>query len=243
MSITITGSISQVAIESLGRRRVTQFGQLDQMQCVFFGPRNSLNNFPINSAHPEFPLMFCTGAQGTAIPGDLIQIDANYEGKMLTSGQASYVTYPVTIENNVQGSRDFTLFMMVGVYTGVIFVAPAGGGPAPAQYGTLYDIFTQTQTVRYIGSQCSVHYQSYPRPTKLHYSSLGLGRVKWTVLSSYKGQSQLVAHGVAQGSAYFNQLVSQYMVQVPPLYAANLGFDIQQRGLWYDCTEIYGPTF
>jgi len=27
------------------------------------------------------------------------------------------------------------------------------------------------------------------------------------------------------------------------LYARLMGFEIEQRGKWYNCTEIYAPTF
>lgn len=234
MSILLTGPMINAPVESLGRSRVEQFGQMDRMTCVFTGPDNTLYNFPISSPHPEYPLMFVTSANAKTIPGGLSEVTIVFDGKLLTNGASSYVTTGVTEERSVQGSRDFVNYVTT-VYShaqpGLIII---GGN-------TLYTVSTQSVAVRYIGTECLVRYQAYPRPTALQYSAIGLSRVKWTVLSSTYGALSVVGNpGVLDPSSVINALPT---AGVPPLVAKNLGFDVIQRGQWYDCVETYGPTF
>jgi hypothetical protein len=234
MGITLTGPMQFSPIEQVGSRRVTQFGQLDQLVSVFIGPDNSINNFPINSPHTSFPLMFVVNADAKSIPGGLSEVTVTTRGKMLTNGATSYIGPAVTEEHSVQGSRDFQTYLSIAYINGqVVSSAPIGTQP-------IYNIVAQTTAVRYIGRECRVRYQAYPRPTSLHYSSLGLSRVSWTVLSSTPGSSSVVVTGTFTPQSAIAGLPPVF---TPALYAANLGFDIVQNGLFFDCVEIYGPTF
>jgi len=234
MSIIITGPMQFGPIESVGRRIVLQFGQMDRMSCIFTGPDSTRNDFAINSPHPDYPLMFVTQSDFKTIPGGLVEASAVFDGKITTSGASSYVTDGVTEESAVQGSRDFQKYLAIAYINGLaVSSAPPGTTP-------IYNVVAQSFTVRYIGTQCRVRYQAYPRPTATHYSSLGLSRVSFSVLSTTPGSSSVVVSGTFTPA---QSIAGLPPAGVQPLFAANLGFDIVQRGKWYDCIETYGPTF
>jgi hypothetical protein len=237
MSITITGPMTVVAAETLGRQRAYQWADLDRLQVVYIGPAHSLENFQVNSPHPDYPLMFVISSQERSIEGGLTELNVTYEGKFLTGGQKSYISKPVISESPVQGSRDFIQPWYTPI--GLPGYAITGQGPSGVTIEQLYNFGTKQLTVRYVGSQCSIRYQAYPRPTTLHYSSLGLGLVSWRVLSQTDGPTTTAGQGY---STQVNQFLAT-IGQIPPLYAANLGVELEQRGLWYNVTEIYGPTF
>lgn len=227
-------------VEQVGRRKVARYGDLDQLVCVYIGPSDQASDFEplVESAHPDYPLMFVTDTQVIAREALTAEVSVTYQGKITYSGQSSYITPPITSESPVQGSRDFQQSFMT-VRTPATTGTGAGAGTIiPANY----DYGTQVMTVRYIGTQCSIRYQTYPRPTSLHYSSLGLGRVKWSVLSRTIGARTVAASGVLYdiAQAAINQM---QIPPIPPLFAANLGISIEQQGKWYTCSEVYGPTF
>jgi len=139
------------------------------------------------------------------------------------------------------GSREFTRIysqqVMAAQYTTNQFGQPVTGYSTPA----LYNYGTQSVTVRYTGVQCSVKYQTYPSVNEHspHFSSLGLGRVMWQVLSTYYGAVSIIGSNVEQVPS----VIPGVPIGVPPLFAAYMGMNVQQRGKWWDVTEIYGPTF
>jgi hypothetical protein len=237
-------------VEQVGRRLQWKYAELDNLLCTYIGPSASALQFkpPINSAHPSYPLMFVTDSSITNKEAGVAEVAVTYAGIIQTKGASSYVTPPITTESPTQGSRDFVnLFITPTGFAGLVF----GPGGLGAQYEQIYSVTTRNATVRYLGRQCSVRYQSYPRPSGLKYSSLGISRVKWTVLSVTYGASSTVTAAVTGANAQqvislnYGQLTGQLPQQtgVPPLYAANLGVEIEQRGQWYNCVETYGPTF
>lgn len=237
MSITITGPMTVVAAETLGRQRAYQWADLDRLQVIYIGPAGTLENYPVNSPHPDYPLMFVLNAQERSFEGGLTEVNVTYEGKFLTGGQKSYITSPVITESAVQGSRDFVQPWYTPI--GLPGYQITGQGPSGVQLVQAYNFGTNQLTVRYVGSQASIRYQSYPRPTQLHYPSLGLSLVSWVILSRTKGPTTTAGQG---NMTQVNQFLGT-IAQVPPLYAANLGVELEQRGQWYNVTEIYGPTF
>jgi hypothetical protein len=241
MSISITGEMQVAPLETVGRQRGSQWGELDRMQVFYTGPLYSLENFPLNAPHIDYPLMFVTGAQEQAIEGALTRIVVTYEGKFTTSGQSSYVSDPVITENTVQGSRDYTLFVAI-LYTPAQYanVVNAGGPDITLKVAeAVYRVGNQTCTVRFLGNQVSIRYQASPRPTTLNYRTLGLSRVNWQVLSTWRG-----AMNDMQYSTNPNAPADASTAPSPPaIYAANLGFEREERGKWYNCVEVYGPTF
>jgi len=237
-------------VEQVGRRLQWRYAELDNMICVYIGPQASALAFKpkINSRHPQYPLMFVTDSSITNKEALVAEVSVTYAGIIQTSGASSYITPPVTTESPVQGSRDFVAPFVQQtsdpVYQQIGGASAAGGGPGSAVLiqPAFFSCGTQNVTVRYVGTQCSIRYQAYPRPTSLHYSSLGLGRVTWNVLSQYYGPKTVIGQQLT--AAYANQLVANYYpITIPPLFAANLGFEREQRGLWYNCVETYGPTF
>ena len=238
-------------VEQVGRRLQWKYAELDNLLCTYIGPSASALQFkpPINSAHPSYPLMFVTDSSITNNEAGVAEVSVTYAGIIRTSGASSYLTPPITTESPVQGSRDFVnLFITPTGFAGLVY----GPGGVGAQFEQVYSVTTRNVTVRYVGRQCSVRYQAYPRPTGLKYSHIGLSRVQWTVLSITYGASSTVVSAITSSNAQqifdVNYLQSTGQlpspnVGVPPLYAANLGMEIEQRGQWYNCTEIYGPTF
>lgn len=227
-------------VEQVGRRKVARYGDLDQLICVYVGPTDQASSFEplVNSAHPNYPLMFVTDTQVTAKEALVSEISVTYAGKILYSGQLSYVSQPITSESPVQGSRDFQrTFVSQRSYP----QAGTGTGAGTVIFAT-YDYGTETIAVRYIGTQCTVKYQAYPRPTSLHYSSLGNSRVKWSILSQTVGTRTVVASGVIAEIAQLG-INGMAIPPIPSIFAANLGFSLEQQGKWYNCTEVYGPTF
>src|SRR5215475_324276 len=109
MSITITGPMSYVCAETLGRQRSYQWADLDRLQVPWIGPAYSLENFKVNSPHPDYPLMFVVDVQEQTLQGGLTQLQVTYEGKFTTKGQSSYISDPVISLSTVEGSRDFVL--------------------------------------------------------------------------------------------------------------------------------------
>jgi hypothetical protein len=235
-------SVSYFA-EQVGRRLQWRYAELDNLLCTYVGPSSQAIQFkpPINSPHPQYPLMFVTDSNITNREAGVAEVAVTYAGIIQTSGASSYITPPVTTESSVQGSRDFTQYV-INQITQAIYGTGTGTGSYSAP---TYNYGTQSLSVRYIGNQCSIRYQAYPRPTRLHYSSLGLGRVNWAVISTVKGPVSVIGSGVSydMASQAIGQLTAGGVTGVPPLYARNLGFAIEQRGLWYNCTEVYGPTF
>ena len=237
-------------VEQVGRRLQWKYAELDNLLCTYIGPSASALQFkpPINSAHPSYPLMFVTDSSITNKEAGVAEVTVTYAGIIQTSGASSYITPPITTESPVQGSRDFVDLFITPTGVPTMVFNPGGFGTTVEQ---LYNVTTRNVTVRYVGRQCSVRYQSYPRPNGLKYSHLGISRVQWTILSITYGASSTAAAGVTGPSAQqvanlnYGQLTGQLpkQVGVPPLYAANLGMEIEQRGQWYNCVETYGPTF
>jgi hypothetical protein len=237
----IFNSISRF-VEQVGRRYVWKYAELDNLTSIWTGPTSGALGFKprVGDRHPDYPLMFCTDSQITNREALVSEVTATYEGIIQTRGQSFYITPAVTTESAVQGSRDFQIFVTV-MTSPTKYALDASGHPiAGYSLPALYNYGTQTQTVRYVGTQCSVRYQAYPRPTGLHYSSLGMGRVKWHILSTTLGPISIAGTGVTHDQIPPPQ--AGYL-GVPPLIAANLGVELEQRGQWYNCTEIYGPTF
>ena len=247
MSVTITGPMIRVCAETLGRQRAYQWADLDRLQVAYIGPAYSLENFPVKTPHSEYPLMFVVNAQEQSFEGGLTRLQVTYEGKLLTKGQSTYISEPVTTESSVQGSRDFVEYVIVQQSAAQYTTLPNPGGvPVTVQNApALYNYGTQSIAVRYIGNQCSIRYQSYPRPTQLNYASLGLSRVNWGVISTTRGAISVIGANLSYDmcSQAIGKLEAGGASGVPPLYARNIGFEIEQRGLWYNCTEIYAPTF
>jgi hypothetical protein len=226
--------------EKVGRRQVWKYAELDNMLCVYTGPNSLALDFKplINSPHPSYPLMFCTDSQITTLDAGVAEVQVTYAGIIQTSGTSSYVTPPITSESAVQGSRDFQR-TFVSLKTPAIAGTGTGAGTIiPANY----DYGTETLAVRYIGVQCSVRYLAYPRPTSLKYSSLGKSRVTWSILSQTIGPRTVVASGVLYEVAQA-AISSMAIPPVPSLFAAYLGSQLEQRGKWFECSEIYGPSF
>lgn len=240
-------------VEQVGRRQVYRYAELDQMVCIYNGPSAGALAFKpkINSPHPQYPLMFVTDSNITAQAALIAEVSVTYAGIIQTSGAKSYITPPVTTESTVQGSRDFIQYVITQQYPAGITTYTVPQGPANAPYTEQqiypagYQYGTQSIAVRYIGNQCSIRYQSYPRPTKLNYSSLGLGRVGWTVISTTKGPVSVIGANISYDMcvAAIAKLTAGGATGVPPLYARNMGFDVEQRGAWYNVTEVYAPTF
>ena len=245
MSVTITGPINRVCTETLGRQRAYQWADLDRLEVLYIGPAYSLENFPVKSPHPEYPLMFVLSAQEQSFEGGLTRLQVTYEGKLFTKGQSTYISEPVTTESSVQGSRDFIQYVITQQYPASYLTSNTPSGPVVSGNAAGYSYGTQSIAVRYIGNQCSVRYQSYPHPSGPNYSSLGLSRVNWTVISTTKGAVSVVGQGMSYDmcSAAIATLQSGSTSGVPPLYARLMGFEIEQRGKWYNCAEIYAPTF
>jgi hypothetical protein len=238
-------------VEQVGRRLQWKYGELDVLVGTWNGPSAGALQFKpkVGSPHPDYPLMFCTDSQIIHQNALIAEVEVTYQGIIQTSGASSYITPPITTESPIQGSRDFVdVFIQPTGFVGLA-TGPGGAVTQSAQY---WNVSTRSVTVRYIGKQCSVRYQSYPRPTGLKYSQLGLSRVQWTVLSRTYGPTSQVATQVTNNNAQL--IVNEQFLQatgalptpnvgVPPLYAANLGVQIEQRGQWYNCVETYGPTF
>jgi|SRR5215470_7951513 len=239
-------------VEQVGRRQVWKYAELDNMTCIWTGPADGALQFKpkINSHHPKYPLMFVTDSEIVTKEGAVAEVNVSYAGIIQTSGAKSYRTPPIVTVSAVQGSRDFH----------DIFITPHGpvqwvfSATTSATAVQFYDVTTRPITVRYIGSQASIRYQAYPRPSQLAYITLGLSLVGWDILSSTYGASSTVVAQVTGDDASkvtdINYEIKQGQLPsknptlgVQPLYASNLGFTFEQRGLWYDCTEIYGPTF
>jgi len=239
-------------VEQVGRRQVWKYSELDNMVCIWTGPASGALQFKpkINSSHPQYPLMFVTDSEIATKEGAVAEVSVTYAGIIQTNGAKSYRTPPIISVSAVQGSRDFH----------DIFISPHGpvqwvyAGVAGVNAVQFYDVTPRPVTVRYIGSQCSIRYQAYPRPSRLVYSGLGLSLVGWEIMSSTYGPSSTVVAQVTGDDASkvtdINYEIKQGQLPsknptlgVQPLYAANLGFSYEQRGQWYDCTEIYGPTF
>jgi hypothetical protein len=232
-------------VESVGRRIIYRFSELDQMRCIYTGPNALADAFlpPVNAPHAVYPLMFVTASEVTKREATIAEVTVTYEGKI--NGNSPYVTAPITTESSVQGSRDFSRSIILPTSPPVYGTQPNPLNPAAPlivlTQPALYSVGTQTITVRYIGTQVSIRYHACPRPTGLHYSSLGLSRVHWTVLSQTYGAVSVAASGLTGPQA---QSQNFNVTGAAPLFASNLGFERTQRaGKWYDCTEIYGPTF
>jgi len=249
MSFAIRFNSVTSFVEQVGRRLQWKYAELDNMVCIYNGPSYGAIQFkpPINAPHPQYPLMFVTDSSIDYKDAGIAEVRVTYAGIIQTNGTGSYVTPPVTSESPVQGSRDFVYYLMVQTFAAQYQKDALGNPITGYSLPALYNYGTQTVTVRYIGTQCSIRYQAYPRPTGLKYSSLGIGRVNWTILSQFRGPMQIAGSNVEQGvaQAAVNQMIisSGGTNHIPPLYAANLGVSREQRGLWYNCVEVYGPTF
>jgi len=243
-------------VEQVGRRQFWRYAELDQMTTVFNGPSSLVMQYKpqVDSPHPEFPLMFCIDSEVTKQAALIAEISATYAGIMdsstvtkltLVGGGSSYVTKPVLSINPVQGSRDFQRVFQTSYAT-----ASKGKDSSDNTITiltTLYNCGTQTTTVHYLGTQVTIKYQAYPITgiipvPMIVYNNLGMPRVTWQVLSEALGMISLVLQGADAGSAA-EWMAQQASYQIPPLFAAYLGGTQQQRGLWYDITEVYGPTF
>lgn len=229
-------------VEQVGRRRIDKYGDLDQLLCVYIGPSDQVGSFVpnIDSAHPEYPLMFVTDSQVTWHEALVSEVSVTFTGKVLTSGQTQYISPPITSENVVQGSRDFVSAWSHSIGTQLLYAPTEGQVYTLLQPVELFNCGTQTLTVRYFGTQCSVKYQAYPRPTDFKYASLGLSRVKWSVISRTLGPITTVNSGVTA------DVVAQFKTTIakpPDLFGSALGISIEQQGKWFTCTEVYGPTF
>lgn len=229
-------------IEQVGRRKVAKYGDLDQLLCVYVGPTDQASKFEpqVNSAHPDYPLMFVTDTQVTAKEALVTEISVTYAGKIMTGGQSQYITPPITSETPVQGSRDFVSGWSHFTGTQLLYAPTPGQVYTLLQPVDLYNCGTQTLTVRYFGTQCTVKYQAYPRPKDFQYAELGLSRVTWSVISRHLGPITTVNSGVTL------QVVNDFLKTIdkpPALFGSALGFQIEQQGKWYNCIEVYGPTF
>src|ERR1700746_1556279 len=175
-------------VEQVGRRLQWKYAELDNLLCTYIGPSASALQFkpPINSAHPSYPLMFVTDSSITNKEAGVAEVTVTYAGIIQTSGASSYITPPITTESPVQGSRDFVDLFITPTGVPTMVFNPGGFGTTVEQ---LYNVTTRNVTVRYVGRQCSVRYQSYPRPNGLKYSHLGISRVQWTILSITYGAS------------------------------------------------------
>lgn len=234
-------SISQF-VEQVGRRMIWKYGELDNLISTWVGPAVGALAFKpkVNTPHPDFPLMFCTDSQITNNEALTAEVQATYQGIIQWNGKKPYITDPITSTSPVQGSRDFTILW---VASHVTYIQGSNPNQPGTQSGYLYlnDVGTRSETIRYVGNQCSVKYQAYPRPGGLNYPGLGLSLVTWYPLTTFYGPVSMIAFGV--DATYVGNLSREYPGTAPPIIAANLGFEIDQKGKWYDCTEIYGPTF
>jgi len=230
-------------VEQVGRRQQWRYADLDVMVCTWNGPAAGASNFKpkVGSPHPQYPLMFVTDSEIVSAAALVAEVQATYQGIIQTSGVKQYYTDPVVSMSPTGGSREFTRIysqqVMAAQYTTNQFGQPVTGYSTPA----LYNYGTQSVTVRYTGVQCSVKYQTYPSVNEHspHFSSLGLGRVMWQVLSTYYGAVSIIGSNVEQVPS----VIPGVPIGVPPLFAAYMGMNVQQRGKWWDVTEIYGPTF
>jgi hypothetical protein len=247
MSAIIFSSVTAF-VEQVGRRKQFKYGDLDTLVCTWNGPAVAAQTFKpkVNSPHPEFPMMFCTDSQIVAQAALVCDVEATYLGIIQSGGTGKYVTPGVVSTSPVQGSRDFEIpYGAIVGNTGTTTVVGTPTGSQTGQQvfyqGPLYAVGTQRINVRYIGSQCSVHYQVYPRPDPNHpnYPDLGKSLVKWQILSQYKGEISVTATGVIPAFAP----PPPVLAQVPPIFAAYLGMQMTQKGQWYDVVENYGPAF
>src|SRR5215475_6943904 len=143
MSITITGPMSYVCAETLGRQRSYQWADLDRLQVAYIGPAGSLEKFPINSPHPDYPLMFVLNTQEETFEGGLTRLQVTYEGKFTTKGQSTYITPAVISESPAEGSRDFTQAYMTPIGVPGLVLVPQPGTPVlAAVIAQLYNIGT-----------------------------------------------------------------------------------------------------
>jgi hypothetical protein len=248
-------------IEAVGRRQVWRYAELDQMSTIFTGPSSLAMRYKpkVNQRHPEFPLMFCTDSRITRDVALVAEINATYAGIMdqsvltkrtFDNGQTCYTTSPVWTISPVQGSRDFQVLWAQEIPV-TKTTSDFSTGTARALTQTVYFVNAGTRavTVRYIGSQATCKYQLYmissgggsPPPELEWFSADGLSRVSMEVLSTYYGQISIAISGADPQTAA--TWYAQQGFGVPPLFAAFLGSSQQQRGYWYDVTEVYGPTF
>jgi hypothetical protein len=234
----IFSTVSQF-VEQVGRRNAWKYAELDVMMCIFTGPAAGALAFKpkVNDVHPQYPLMFCTDSGVTFQAAGIAEVQATYAGIIRTSGQSPYYTDPVVTVTPTQGSRDFVrAWSMVTSYDQIDVM----GDGSIIETIPKFSGGTQTTTVRYVGTQCQVRYQAYPKPAPYHYSSVGLGYVKWNILSETIGP-QLVSYQNVDFKS-MNEAMNS-VPAIPPLYAAKLGWAAQQRGKWFTVTENYGPTF
>jgi len=236
-------------VEQIGRRRTYKIGELDQMTCIYAGPTALVDQFlpQKNSSHPIYKLMFVESSDITNQQATISEVTVNYSGVINSGGQTTYKTSPLLIESSISGSRDFDVAVQSVYSTGYVAGASGQGPPGTlgVGYATLYNLGVQTRTVRYVGHACVVRYQMTPQPSpnSPNFSSLGLSRVKWTILSTTLGTIKMIGPG-GYLQSYINALLPTLLQQVPPLFAAYMGMSCKQRaGSWYDVEEQYGPTF
>jgi len=232
-------------IEQVGRRLTWRYSELDNMICIWTGPASGALGFKpsVNSPHPEYPLMFVTDAQILHEAAEIAEVSVTYVGVIQTKGQSPYYTEPVVTINPCQGSRDFIeTFVVEDQPAEWAMVDDGSGGYTVVGHDATYAYGSQSICVRYIGAGVAVRYMAYPKPpAHAIHDSLGKASVYWEILSTTYGPRTYAAFGLSNYQANFQ--ASQMGGGIPPLFAAFLGANANQRGRWWEVTETYGPTF
>jgi hypothetical protein len=236
-------------VEQVGRRVTSKYGDLDRLTCTYTGPASTALQFKpaVNSAHPNYPLMFVTDTGIRFIEALVAEVEVTYVGMMQTNGGRIQVTPPVSSQTRVKGSRDYTRSanVMTQVPHYVVGSTGAAGQVTSGGYvGALYNLGTQQVTVYYIGTESSIRYHVYPQPSpfSLNYYNLGMSLANVKQVAQIYGPISISASGL-DSNALSQASSQQGTFYTPTLAVINLGIEIQQEGKWYTCTETYGPAF
>lgn len=241
LNTVIFNSVSQF-VEQVGRRIVSKWGELDQLTCIYNGPASGAIAFrpKVNSTHPNYPLMFVTDSGIRYIGSQVAEVEVTYTGILQTSGAKVYRTPPILSITPVQGSRDFEVQWYQEVSSQTIESAGQVVRYPQWVYGT------QKENVRYVGSQVSIKYNMYPAKAvdfeTPYYSDLGFSKVEWEILNTFFGEVTYVGSWTGPSFNIYT-IMPHIPPTAPPIRQAYLGMSINQKGLWYEITENYGPTF
>lgn len=152
----IFSTIKQM-IETVGRTRASNWGELDKLTCIWTGPTGQADSVVMGATHPQYGTMEVNAIRKIADVAGVTKLELEYVG-LFNGGDIGPV-----LRGSSTSEGEFEEQQPEAVNTGIVFQSAGNFNPTTGQITgvkTLYTwkLFTRTSVIRYLSLNATFRY-------------------------------------------------------------------------------------